>query len=105
MTASKKIRDAYDEFGDARNSAALARTRGPASVPSAVPVIFPESYPFSLVAQLPGAGADAGLFSPAQGEAAVVLLALVLSSPKKYLVNFLDSVLDIEVAGVDGREG
>jgi dedicator of cytokinesis protein 3 len=68
-------------------------------------VTFPESYPFSLIAQLPRAPkgfngvyqADGQvLFSPAQGETAIVLLVILLSSPKKYLLNFFEGVFEIE---------
>jgi hypothetical protein len=71
-------------------------------------VTFPESYPFSLIAQLPralkgfnGAYQAEGqvLFSPAQGETAIVLLVIILSSPKKYLLSFFEGVFEIE-----GRE-
>lgn len=36
------------------------------------------------------------LFSPAQGETAIVLLVIILSSPKKYLLNFFEGVFEIE---------
>lgn len=89
-----RLLESYAEFTDARNAGALERVRSAATAPASVPVIFPESYPFSLVALLPGS--TTGLFSPAQSETAVVLLALILSSPKKHLVNFFDSILEIE---------
>lgn len=68
-------------------------------------MIFPESYPFSLIAQLPRVPkgfngiyqADGQiLFSPAQGEIGIVLLVILLSSPKKYLLNFFEGVFEIE---------
>lgn len=72
-----------------------------------VPVTFPESYPFSLVAFLPNAHrtttAQANLttagnviFNPGLGETAIVFLVLVLSSPKKHILDFLESGLEIE---------
>jgi dedicator of cytokinesis protein 3 len=36
------------------------------------------------------------LFSPAQGETAIVLLVIILSSPQKYLLNFFEGVFEIE---------
>lgn len=66
---------------------------------------FPESYPFSLIAQLPRAPKGFNgvyqaegqvLFSPAQGETAIVLLVILLSSPKKYLLNFFEAFFEIE---------
>lgn len=69
------------------------------------PVTFPESYPFSLLAQLPKCGASTNPttsfdtkaeFCPGLGETAIVLLVLVLSAPKKHLINFLESSLEIE---------
>lgn len=79
----------------------------PATVTKAtIPVTFPESYPFSLVASLPdvsrGSGAKSSsretesLFNPGQGETAIVFLVLILSSPTKHILNFLESSLDIE---------
>lgn len=68
-------------------------------------MIFPESYPFSLVAHLPNTskkfnGAYHGegqiLFSPAQGETAVTFLVLVLSCTKKHLLDFFASIFEIE---------
>ena len=71
-----------------------------------MPITFPESYPFSLVAYLPKGFSLAHktpipregepLFNPGLGETAIVLLVLILSSPKKYILNFLDSSLEIE---------
>jgi len=61
-----------------------------------------------LVAQLPSAVRSPGsvvpaesqtLYCPAQGETALVFLVLVLSSPKKHLIYFLESMFEIE-----GRE-
>lgn len=77
----------------------------PTTSPSISLVTFPESYPFSLIAQLPRApkgfngiyqAEGQALFSPAQGETAIVLLVIILSSPKKYLLNFFEGVFEIE---------
>jgi dedicator of cytokinesis protein 3 len=69
-------------------------------------VTFPESYPFSLVALLPNASRNAphttltsegnSIFNPGLGETAIVFLVLVLSSPRKHILNFLESSLEIE---------
>jgi dedicator of cytokinesis protein 3 len=69
-----------------------------------LPVTFPESYPFSLVAVLPKASVSGPttsqtnetLFFPGLGETAIVLLVLILSSSKKDIHNFLESSLEIE---------
>ncbi|KAF9451260.1 hypothetical protein P691DRAFT_796987 [Macrolepiota fuliginosa MF-IS2] len=77
---------------------------------SSIPVTFPESYPFSLLATLPEMPRSAGvatlvrkgaddMFSPALGETAVVFLVLILALPVKDILNFLESSLVIE-----GRE-
>lgn len=73
---------------------------------SNVPVTFPESYPFSLLAQLPKsapARADStdskAVYNPGLGETAIVLLVLGLSSPRKHLFAFFDNIFEIE-----GRE-
>lgn len=71
-----------------------------------MPVTFPESYPFSLVSLLPNAPRNAPhttlasggslIFNPGLGETAIVFLVLVLSSPRKHVLNFLESSLEIE---------
>lgn len=73
------------------------------------PVTFPESYPFSLLSHLPknstlsnqttsfDVKAD---FCPGLGEAAIVLLVLILSATKKHLVEFLQSNF-LEIEGRD----
>lgn len=62
-------------------------------------------YPFSLVSSLPPAkspfaenqiASPQALFNCGLGEAAIVLLVLISSSPRKHLISFLESVLDFE---------
>ncbi|KAI0268791.1 cytoplasmic protein [Gloeopeniophorella convolvens] len=100
-----RLLEAYRELQSTPNAHAVERKRTPATAPSTTLVSFPESYPFSLVAQLPrvpkgfnGVYQAEGqvLFSPAQGETAIVLLVIILSSPKKYLLSFFDGVFEIE---------
>lgn len=66
-----------------------------------IPVTFPASYPFSLVAALPsvpqkGKGPAITLFNPGLGETAVVFLVLIASASPKHVLTFLESNLDIE---------
>ncbi|KAI0321083.1 hypothetical protein OF83DRAFT_1168770 [Amylostereum chailletii] len=100
-----RLLDSYREFQNPANAQAIERIRSPATMIASFPVIFPESYPFSLVAQLPSypkppGGAPYGepqtVFTPALGETAMVFLVLILSSLKKHLVNFFDSIFEIE---------
>jgi hypothetical protein len=91
--------DSYREFQNPASYRAVEQARAP--TPSTLPVTFPESYPFSLVAYLPTAsrkslGAKEDLFNPGLGETAIVFLVLVLSSPRKHILNFLESSLEIE---------
>jgi dedicator of cytokinesis protein 3 len=97
----------YAEFQSPTNMAAIERIKSLATVTAAVPVTFPASYPFSLVAALPKAptpphgarpSADA-LFNPGLGETAVAFLALIMSAQRKHILAFLESTVDIE-----GRE-
>ena len=101
----RRLLESYRELQNIANAHAVERKRTPTTSLSANLVTFPESYPFSLIAQLPRApksfnGAFQGegqvLFSPAQGETAIVLLVILLSSPKKYLLNFFEGVFEIE---------
>jgi dedicator of cytokinesis protein 3 len=99
-----RLLESYQEFVNPESFRAIERTRSLTTTATAVPVIFPESYPFSLVANLPKASGTSlkapapneALFYPALGETAIVFLVLVLSSPRKYILNFLESSLEIE---------
>ena len=100
-----RLLESYRELQSDANVHAVERKRSPATSPSTALVIFPESYPFSLIAQLPRVPkgfngvyqADGQvLFSPVQGETGIVLLVILLSSPKKYLLNFFEGVFEIE---------
>ncbi|KAI9511148.1 C2 domain in Dock180 and Zizimin proteins-domain-containing protein [Russula earlei] len=100
-----RLLESYRELQNTANAHAVERKRTPSTSPSTALVTFPESYPFSLIAQLHrvpkgfnGVYQTEGqtLFSPAQGETAIVLLVILLSSPKKYLLNFFEGVFEIE---------
>ncbi|KAJ7209531.1 C2 domain in Dock180 and Zizimin proteins-domain-containing protein [Mycena pura] len=100
-----RLLDSYREFQNPASQKAMARTRSSLPLKTAIPVTFPESYPFALLAQLPD-----GLRSPATpstldtengfnaglGETATVFLVLILSSATKHILNFLELSLDIE---------
>lgn len=101
-----RLLDSYREFQNPANHHAVERTRTPTTTTAAVPVTFPESYPFSLMALLPNAPRNATttslmhednmVFNPGLGETAIVFLSLVLSAPTKHIYNFLESSYDIE---------
>ena len=83
----------------------LERSRSSTTHKATAPVTFPESYPFSLISLLPENPRTASLattrdsetlFNPALGETAIVFLVLILSSPTKHILNFLELSLDIE---------
>jgi dedicator of cytokinesis protein 3 len=82
----------------------MQRSRVQATTKSTLPVTFPESYPFPLLVSLPpkshhfpSATPDQdNIFNPGLGEIAIVFLVVVLSSPTKHILNFLESSLDIE---------
>lgn len=101
----RRLLESYRELQNTANVYAVERKRTPTTSPSTTLVTFPESYPFSLIAQLPRAPKGFNgvyqaegqvLFSPAQGETAIVLLVIILSSPKKYLLSFFEGVFEIE---------
>ncbi|KIJ67558.1 hypothetical protein HYDPIDRAFT_127628 [Hydnomerulius pinastri MD-312] len=101
-----RLLDSYREFQNPANHRAVERTRAPTTNTAALPVTFPESYPFSLMALLPNAARNAtstsltcednNVFNPGLGETAIVFLSLVLSAPTKHIYNFLESSYDIE---------
>ncbi|KAG7446416.1 cytoplasmic protein [Guyanagaster necrorhizus] len=95
-----RLLDSYREFQSSEAAKALERTRSPKT---ALPVIFPESYPFSLLSYLPSlsrsslrTGKSDEVFNAGLGETAIVFLVLALSSPSKHILGFLESSLDIE---------
>ncbi|TFK44595.1 cytoplasmic protein [Crucibulum laeve] len=101
-----RLLDSYREFQSSASRKAIECTRSPTTIKVPVPVTFPESYPFSLLSQLPDSARGTGnapstkeadtLFYPGLGETAIVFLVLILSSPTKHILNFLESSLDIE---------
>ncbi|GAA5913444.1 hypothetical protein JCM6882_001962 [Rhodosporidiobolus microsporus] len=101
------------ELQNLANLDAIERQRTPASIPTTVPVVFPSTYPISLLS-FPAeyarrqtspigersAGRDEKEMWPtlrtAVGEAACVFLTLVHLTPRKFLVNWLEATLEIE---------
>lgn len=103
---SVRLLDSYREFQNTDALKALEKSRTGASLTGSIPVSFPESYPFSLLAQAPGVTPDlqtastttvsTPVFNCSLAEVAVVFLVLVSSSPKKHIINFLEASLEIE---------
>ncbi|KAG6854061.1 hypothetical protein C0991_011039 [Blastosporella zonata] len=104
LSLMPRLLDSYREFQNPASRRALERS--PTTLKAPIPVTFPESYPFSLLAYLPDAprgpnntplpGEGDVLFNPALGETAIVFLVLILSSPTKHIVDFLINSLEIE---------
>ncbi|EIW63135.1 cytoplasmic protein [Trametes versicolor FP-101664 SS1] len=98
-----RLLDSYQEYQNPVSLRAVERNRSSTPITNNFPVTFPESYPFSLATQLPKTGGMSSgsldvkpEFSPGLGEVAIVVLVMILSSPKKHLINFLESILEIE---------
>ncbi|KAF8070275.1 C2 domain in Dock180 and Zizimin proteins-domain-containing protein [Lyophyllum atratum] len=99
-----RLLDSYREFQNPASRKAIERS--PTTSKAPIPVTFPESYPFSLLAYLPDAprgpnntplpGEVVALFNPGLGETAIVFLVLILSSPTKHILDFLENSLEIE---------
>lgn len=115
LSMMPKLLETYKELDSAATKLAIERHRSPSTVMSSVPVIFPSSYPFPLLARKP-AGHPAAVAPPRTlrrnqrhgqnnvlncglGEIAAVLIVLVMLSPRRHLSGFLDEQLDVE-----GRE-
>ncbi|KAL0580339.1 Deoxycytidine kinase 1 [Marasmius crinis-equi] len=102
-----RLLDSYREFMNPATLQALNNTRTASAAKATIPVPFPESYPFSLLAYCPDNKASPlrsssdveRLFNPGLGETAIALLVLILCSPVKDIINFLETNLLIE-----GRE-
>ncbi|KAG9123502.1 hypothetical protein FRC07_014863 [Ceratobasidium sp. 392] len=103
-----RILESYQVLSSPETAKVLERVRGTATAPTTVPTAFPASYPFSLLSLPPntakspiwtGVAAveeNVQLFNCTLAEIATVFLTLVQSSPRKHLLGFLESTLDIE---------
>jgi dedicator of cytokinesis protein 3 len=105
LTVDDRLLDSYREFQSPASCKAMERTRSSLPLKTTIPVTFPETYPFCLVAHLPENPRSPGTpgtpdadntFNPGLGETATVFLVLILSSPTKHILNFLELSLDIE---------
>ncbi|KAF8972959.1 cytoplasmic protein [Flammula alnicola] len=101
-----RLLESYREIQSPASKKAIEKTKTPSTIKASVPVTFPESYPFSLLASVPEPPRGVSnapftqegdtVFYPGLGEAAIVFLVLILSSPPKHVTGFLQSSLDIE---------
>ncbi|KAG2015952.1 cytoplasmic protein [Coprinopsis cinerea AmutBmut pab1-1] len=101
-----RLLDSYREIQSPASKHVLDRVQSPSTAKAAIPVTFPESYPFSLLSSWPKERQtgptikeDDGTFYPSLGETAIVFLTLVLSAPTAHILSFFESSFDIE-----GRE-
>lgn len=102
----------YKELDSHACIKALERHRSTSTIASDVPVIFPSSYPFPLIAKRPEGAANGPkqqntlrrnkrsdrneFLNCGLGEIAAVLSMLVMLSPRKHLAGFLEELLDLE---------
>ncbi|GAA5960183.1 hypothetical protein JCM21900_000431 [Sporobolomyces salmonicolor] len=107
-----RLLDSYRELENLANLDAVERQRSQASVASLSPVVFPSSYPISLLSytaeyarrqSVGGAGSPSSndkeswpTLRAGVGEVACVFIALILLAPRKIFVNWLESTLEIE---------
>ncbi|PWZ03173.1 hypothetical protein BCV70DRAFT_183899 [Testicularia cyperi] len=112
LSMMPKLLETYRELSSRGMLRALERHRSPSTTASTVPVIFPSSYPFPLVAKKPQ-GNPAAMAGPSSrrrglrrrdrhdflncglGEIASVLMVLVVLSPRKHLASFLEEERDL----------
>ncbi|KAH9917284.1 cytoplasmic protein [Amylocystis lapponica] len=97
-----RLLDSYLEYQSPGSQRAMEHSRS-TPISTNYTVAFPESYPFSLLAQLPKNGPNTPAsfdvkadFCPGLGETATALLVSVLSASKKHIVAFLESSFEIE---------
>lgn len=106
-----RILETYKELESKASIKALERHRAPSTVASTIPVIFPSSYPFPLIAKRPEGhpalsptsrsrrfrqGDRFEFLNCGLGEIAAILTMLVMLSPRKHLAGFLEEQLDLE---------
>lgn len=103
-----RILESYQVLSSPETAKVFERVRNTATTPTTVPTAFPSSYPFSLLSFSPNtakspiwtgvAAAEESvvLFNCTLAEIATVFLTLVQSCPRRHLLGFLESTLDIE---------
>ncbi|KAH8828153.1 hypothetical protein DL96DRAFT_1602008 [Flagelloscypha sp. PMI_526] len=99
-----KLLESYQEFANPASLKAITQSKSNTPLRSHLPVTFPESYPFSLIADLPDAPKTATNSNPTSstafntglGETAVVLLSLLLTTTTDDIKSLLETVLDFE---------
>lgn len=110
LTMMPKLLETYREMSSRATIRTLERHRAPSTTPSPVPVVFPSSYPFPLVAKRPQGGASV-VNGPSSRrnrrrdrteflncglvEISAVLMVLIVLSPRKHLSSFLDEERDL----------
>ncbi|KAJ1032676.1 hypothetical protein NDA16_000699 [Ustilago loliicola] len=115
LSMMPKLLETYRELSSRATIRALERHRAPSTTPSPVPVIFPSSYPFPLVARRPQGNASV-VHGPSSRrnrrrdrteflhcglvEISAVLMVLIVLSPRKHLSSFLEEERDL---GGDAR--
>ncbi|CAO1614916.1 unnamed protein product [Sympodiomycopsis kandeliae] len=112
LSMMPRILETYKELDSRACIKSLERHRSASTIASTIPVIFPSSYPFPLIAkqpeghqkQMPPANTSRRqrqsdrfeFLNCGLGEVASVLSMLVMLSPRKHLAGFLEEQLDLE---------
>ncbi|TRM69677.1 hypothetical protein BD626DRAFT_590586 [Schizophyllum amplum] len=98
-----RLLESYRELNSPASRHVMERARILSGQKLAPAVAFPSSYPFSLLASLPesprpgkSSAPHEVVFIPGLGEIAIVILNLILSTPSKMMLSFLDDSLGIE---------
>ncbi|KAG8997177.1 hypothetical protein FRB93_000463 [Tulasnella sp. JGI-2019a] len=104
-----RLLDAYREQNSPAMRELISRHRPSTPTTSAIPVVFPGSYPFPLTitsivtpkSSISGPVGQGTLeqvraFNPGLADASMAILALILSAPGQHLASFLESYIDIE---------
>lgn len=110
VSTMPRLLETYKELNSEATVRTLESSRSPSTLASPVPVIFPSTYPFPLIAKRP-AGQPApssnlsgranrkdrlDFLNCGLGEIAAVLTVLIMLSPRKHLAEFLNEQLDLE---------
>ncbi|WVQ67084.1 uncharacterized protein L199_005278 [Kwoniella botswanensis] len=111
LTLLPTLYESYFELLSAKTKVTLNRQRSSptSTIWKSTPDVFPSTHPFALISELPppsllerqqNAGQDAlpsyETFNCGLAETAVVILTLILSSPRPNITRWLNEVLDIE---------
>ena len=107
MSLLPRLLESYHELNSTSSIESIERFNSPSTVVASIPTVFPATYPFSLISELPQSftnqnksstksQARHNYFNCGLGEIASVVLVLIQLLPKKRIIDFIQEYSEIE---------